>query len=208
MDLKSLEDWVVEKNLKAVPDVVDVASFGGPTREYQVRIDPNKLVSYGLSLAQVEQQLTNNNANAGGSFVEAGLQQINVREVGPDRKRRGHRKHGDHQQDRNPGPHQGHRGGRARAEDLGSGRSARAIRSRKTGTVVDNDDVVSGIALLRKGADAEAALRGIHEKVKELNEQILPTGVKVQCRSSIEATWCTTRRTRSCTISPKASFSS
>src|ERR1700758_517084 len=82
MELKSLEDWVVEKNLKAVPDIVDVASFGGPTREYQVRVDPNKLISYGLSLAQVEQQLTNNNANAGGSFIEAGLQQINVREVG------------------------------------------------------------------------------------------------------------------------------
>src|ERR1700691_6082592 len=82
MELKSLEDWVVEKNFKSVPDIVDVSSFGGPTREYQVRIDPNKLVSYGLSLAQVEQQLTNNNANAGGSFVEAGLQQINVREVG------------------------------------------------------------------------------------------------------------------------------
>ncbi len=74
MELKSIEDWVVEKNLKAVPDIVDVASFGGPTREYQVRVDPNKLISYGLSLAQVEQQLTNNNANAGGSFIEAGLQ--------------------------------------------------------------------------------------------------------------------------------------
>src|SRR5579864_8860508 len=82
MELKSLEDWVVEKNLKSVPDVVDVASFGGPTREYQVRIDPDKLVSYGLSLAQVEQQLTANNSNAGGSFIEGGLQQINVREVG------------------------------------------------------------------------------------------------------------------------------
>src|SRR5579859_6231552 len=82
MELKSLEDWVVEKNFKSVPDVVDVASFGGPTREYQVRIDPDKLISYGLSLAQVEQQLTNNNANAGGSFIESGLQQINVREVG------------------------------------------------------------------------------------------------------------------------------
>ena len=82
MELKSVEDWIVEKNLKAVPDVVDVSSFGGPTREYQVRIDPNKLVSYGLSLAQVEQQLTNNNTNAGGSFVEAGLQQVNIREVG------------------------------------------------------------------------------------------------------------------------------
>src|SRR5579872_6357199 len=82
MDLKSIEDWVVEKNLKAVPDIVDVASFGGPTLEYQVRVDPNKLIDYGLSLAQVEQQLTNSNANAGGSFIQAGMQQINVREVG------------------------------------------------------------------------------------------------------------------------------
>src|SRR5580698_9142597 len=82
MDLKSIEDWVVEKNLKSVPDIVDVNTFGGPTREYQVRVDPNKLIAYGLSLAQVEQQLTNNNVNAGGSFIEAGLQQINVREVG------------------------------------------------------------------------------------------------------------------------------
>src|SRR6202451_4511055 len=82
MELKSLEDWVIEKNFKAVPDVVEVASFGGPTREYQVRVDPNKLISYGLSIGQVEQQLTNNNTNAGGSFIESGLQQIDVREVG------------------------------------------------------------------------------------------------------------------------------
>src|ERR1700681_4658829 len=59
MELKSIEDWVVEKNFKAVANVVDVASFGGPTREYQVRIDPDKLISYGLSIGQVEQQLTN-----------------------------------------------------------------------------------------------------------------------------------------------------
>ena len=57
MELKSIEDWVVEKNFKSVPDIVDVASFGGPTREYQVRVDPNKFIAYGLSLAQVEQQL-------------------------------------------------------------------------------------------------------------------------------------------------------
>src|SRR5271155_3812576 len=78
MDLKSLEDWVVEKSFKSIPNIVDVASFGGPTREYQVRVDPNKLIAYGLSLAQIEQQLTNNNANAGGSFIQEGLQQINV----------------------------------------------------------------------------------------------------------------------------------
>ena len=82
MELKSLEDWVIEKQFKSVPNVVDVASFGGPTREYQVRVDPDKLIAHGLNLAQVEQQLTNNNNNGGGSFIEAGLQQINVRAVG------------------------------------------------------------------------------------------------------------------------------
>jgi heavy metal efflux system protein len=82
MDLKSLEDWTIEKQLKSVPGVVDVSSFGGMTREYQVRVDPDKLVAYGLSIGQVEQQLTSNNANAGGSFIEQGQQQINVREVG------------------------------------------------------------------------------------------------------------------------------
>jgi DNA-binding NarL/FixJ family response regulator len=82
MNLKTLETWVIEKNLKSVPGVPDTNPFGGPTREYQVRLDPEKLVSYGLSIGQVEQQLTNNNANAGGSFIIAGLQQINVREVG------------------------------------------------------------------------------------------------------------------------------
>src|ERR1700731_4338872 len=82
MELKSLQDWRLEKEFKSVPNVVDVVSFGGTTREYQVRIEPNKLVAYGLSIGQVEQQLANNNTNAGGSFVESGLQQINVREVG------------------------------------------------------------------------------------------------------------------------------
>src|ERR1700692_4595629 len=82
MELKSLEDWVVEKAFKSVPNVVDVASFGGPTRDYQVRVDPNKLIAYGLNIGQIEQQLSNNNTNAGGSFIESGLQQIDVREVG------------------------------------------------------------------------------------------------------------------------------
>src|ERR1700680_1759585 len=82
MELKALEDWVIEKQFKSVPHRVDVASFGGVTKEYQVRVDPDKLVSYGLSIGQVEQQLTNNNVNAGGSFIEAGLQQVNVRALG------------------------------------------------------------------------------------------------------------------------------
>src|SRR6202041_2487258 len=59
MDLKSLEDWTIEKKFKSVPNVVDVSSLGGITREYQVVLDPNKLIAYGLTLAQVEQSLTN-----------------------------------------------------------------------------------------------------------------------------------------------------
>src|SRR3984957_13045735 len=82
MELKSLEDWTLEKQFKSVPGVVDVSSFGGMTRNYQVNLDPEKLISYGLSIGQVEQALANNNINAGGSFIEEGQQQINVREVG------------------------------------------------------------------------------------------------------------------------------
>ena len=82
MDLRSLEDFVVEKEIKSVPDIVDVSPFGGIHREYQVRVDPNKLVSYGMSIGQVEQQLSNNNVNAGGNFIETGLQQMNVRAIG------------------------------------------------------------------------------------------------------------------------------
>jgi cobalt-zinc-cadmium resistance protein CzcA len=177
MELKSIEDWVIEKNFKAVPNVVDVASFGGPTREYQVRVDPNKLVAYGLSLGQVEQQLVNNNANAGGSFIQAGLQQINVRSVGLV-----NRVHDIEQTvifTKNGTP--------LRVKDIAVvaqgpkirlGQFARAIH-REDGRIIDNDDVVSGIVLLRKGATAETALEGIHQKVEELNKHILPPGVRV-----------------------------
>ena len=177
MDLKSIEDWTVEKNFKSVPDVVDVASFGGPTREYQVRLDPTKLISYGLSIAQVEQQLTNNNTNAGGSFIESGQQQINIREVGLVRNVR----------DIENTVLTAKNGAPLRVKDIAVvaqgpkirlGQFARAIH-REDGKIIDNDDVVSGIVLLRKGADADNALAGIHAKVKELNDRILPPAVKV-----------------------------
>src|SRR5271169_4993084 len=177
MELKSIEDWVIEKNFKAVPNIVDVASFGGPTREYQVRVDPNKLVAYGLSLAQIEQQLTNNNVNAGGSFIQEGLQQINVRSVGLV----------DRAQDIEQTVILTKNGTPLRVKDIAVvsqgpkirlGQFARALHH-VDGKIVDNDDVVSGIVLLRKGAVAEAALQGIHDKVEELNKHILPPGVKV-----------------------------
>jgi cobalt-zinc-cadmium resistance protein CzcA len=177
MELKSIEDWVVEKNLKSVPDIVDVATFGGPTREYQVRVDPNKLIAYGLSLGQVEQQLTNNNVNAGGSFLEAGLQQINIREVGLVGNVHDIEntvlttKSGTPLRVKNIAVV-------AQGPKIRLGQFARAIR-REDGQIIDNDDVVSAWVPMRKGADAEAALLGLHAKVEELNDRILPAGVKI-----------------------------
>ncbi len=177
MELKSIEDWVIEKSFKAVPDIVDVASFGGPTREYQVRVDPNKLVAYGLNLAQIEQQLTNNNVNAGGSFIQEGLQQINVNSVGLV----------DRSQDIAETVIIAKNGTPIRMKDIAIisqgpkirlGQFAKAIHH-QDGKIIDNDDVVAGIVLLRKGAAADTALQAVHEKVQELNEHILPPGVKV-----------------------------
>jgi cobalt-zinc-cadmium resistance protein CzcA len=177
MELKSIEDWTLEKQFKSVPNVVDVSSFGGITREYQVRVDPNALVSHGLSISQVEQQLANNNANAGGSFVESGLQQINVRVVGLFSTV------ADIEQTAITTKN----GTVLRVKDIATviqgsrirlGQIGKAIR-RKDGTILDNDDVVEGIVLLRKGANADETLLAIHNKVDQLNNEILPPGVKI-----------------------------
>src|SRR5262244_3174473 len=150
MELKALEDWVVEKNLKSVPDIVEVATFGGPTREYQVRLDPNKLVAYGLNIAQVEQQLAANNVNAGGSFIERGAQAINVRAVGLV----------DTTTDIGAIVLKTQNGIPVRVRDIGRVRQGSRIRlgqlgkalHAEPGRVVDDPDVVAGAVLLRKGA--------------------------------------------------------
>jgi len=177
MHLKSIQDWVISKYLKSVPDVVDDSSFGGITREYQVRVDPDKLVSYGLSLAQVEQQLSNSNANAGGSFIEQGAQQINVRAVGLVRTV------GDIEKT----VLKTQNGTALRIKDIAVVEQGPKIRlgqigkafHRADGVVVDDSDVVEGIVFMRKGADTATTLEGIHAMVHQLNTQILPRGVKI-----------------------------
>jgi cobalt-zinc-cadmium resistance protein CzcA len=177
MELKSLEDWVLEKQFKSVPNVVDVVSFGGITREYQVTLDPDKLIAYGLSIGQVEQQLTNNNVNAGGSFVEAGLQQINVRALGLFRNVSDIEETVVKTQNGTP----------VRVRELGKvsqgpkirlGQIGRALH-RLDGKIIDNPDTVEGIVLLRKSANSDETLDAIHDKVKELNERVLPQGVMI-----------------------------
>jgi cobalt-zinc-cadmium resistance protein CzcA len=208
MELKSLEDWTLEKQFKSVPGVVDVSSFGGITREYQIRIDPDKLVSYGLSIGQVEQQIANNNTNAGGSFIEQGQQQVNVREVGLYRN----------VDDIANTVLKTQTGTSLRVKDIATvvqgpkirlgqiGKTCRfgatpitesdptarpdpcveqvdkegkPIIQKEDGKLIDNDDAVEGIVLLQKGDDTQFALDGIHKKVAELNNRVLPPGVKI-----------------------------
>jgi cobalt-zinc-cadmium resistance protein CzcA len=177
MELKSLQDWVITKQLKSVPDVIDVSSFGGITREYQAQVDPNKLIAYGLNIGQVEQALGNNNSNAGGSFIQAGAQQVNVRALGLYRNLR----------DIGETVLKAQNGTPVRVRDIAFitqgpkirlGQIGKAVRD-KNGVIRDNDDVVEGIVLLRKGASADTMLAALHEKVKDLNEHLLPPGVKI-----------------------------
>src|SRR5580693_2601501 len=177
MDQRSIEDWTLYKQFKTVPNVVDVSDFGGTAREYQVRVDPAKLISYGLSIAQVEQQLSNNNINAGGSFVETGLQQMNVRAIGLYRTL----------QDIENTVVLTKNGTALRVKDVAVvemgprirlGLMARATH-RPDGVIVDEPDVIQGSVLMLKGAEEGPTLEGIHEKVKELNNRILPEGVKI-----------------------------
>src|SRR6201996_2420821 len=177
MEQKSIEDWTLTKQFKSVPGIVDIASFGGITKEYQIRLNPDKLVSYGLSIGQVEQQLQTNNTNAGGSFIVAGAQQINVQAVGL---------YQDVQQIGNTVV-KTQNGTALRIKDIAvveQGAKIRLGQISKTyrdvnGKLIDTPDVVEGAVLLQKGADADPALKGVEMKVKELNDFILPKGVKV-----------------------------
>src|SRR3984885_6909909 len=177
MDMRSIEDWVLLKEFKSVKDVVDVPDFGGTAGKYQVRVDPAKLVSYGLSIGQVEQQLTINNINAGGSFVETGLQQMNVRALGLYRSL----------QDIEQTVLTTRNGTAIRIKDIAVVEMGPRIRlghmaggtHRADGVIVDEPDVIQGSVLMLKGAEEGPTLEAIHEKVKQLNERILPEGVKL-----------------------------
>ena len=182
MEKKALEDWTLEKSFSSINGVVGVSSFGGPTKEYQIKLDPEKLVSHGLSIAQVEQQIANNNTNGGGSFIEQGLQQINVQSVGLFTS----------VQDIENTVVKTQNGAAIKIKDIAAVAQGPKIRlgqigkstHRTDGAIIDNPDTVEGIVLLQKGADSDPVLDRIHDKVTTLNGDkqhpgILPKGVKV-----------------------------
>jgi cobalt-zinc-cadmium resistance protein CzcA len=181
MEKKSLEDWLLEKSFKSVAGVVDVSSFGGPTKEYQIKLDPEKLVAHGLSISQVEQQVAANNTNGGGSFIEQGAQQINVQSLGLYKG----------VEDIENTVVKSQNGTPIRIKDIATVSQGPKIRLGQIGRawhvtdksgankIIDNPDTVEGIVLLQKGDDSDPVLQTIHEKVNELNNHILPKGVKI-----------------------------
>ncbi len=177
MALKSIEDWTLEKEFKTVPGVVDVSSFGGPTREYQVVLNPEKLVAYGLNIAAVKTALAANNTDAGGSFIEQGAQQINVLELGLYKTTA----------DIAKVPLKAQKGTALTIADVATviqgpkirlGQIGKTYRI-KDGRLADNPDTVEGVLLLHKGDNSDTTLEGIHAKVNDLNNHVLPPGVKI-----------------------------
>jgi cobalt-zinc-cadmium resistance protein CzcA len=168
-DLRTIQDWTIIRHIKLAPGVADVVSFGGLIKQYEVNPDVEKLRYYGLSMSQLYAALGRGNANAGGSYIERGSQQYLVRGIGLLRS----------------------------ADEIGdiivASRDGTPIRVCDVAQVTvssvprqglvgqDNDDDVStGIVLMRKGENPSQVLAAIRERVNELNTSILPKGVKVE----------------------------
>lgn len=168
LELKALEDWVVERKLRQVSGIVDVAGFGGPTKQYQVLVDPLKLKSYGVSLRQVFEALASGNRNAGGSYIEHGPEMYIVRGLGLVRDER----------DIGDISVAVKNGTPIRIRDLAVVTVGAQVRLGFVGKN-ESDDVVQGIVLLRKGENALEVLKSVRKKVEEINAGDLPPGVRL-----------------------------
>src|SRR3989454_946243 len=167
-DLRTLEDWVVERNLRMVPGVADIVSIGGLIKTYEVNPDLARLRDYGLSLQQVYTALSRGNANVGGSKVEQGPQQYLIRGLGllqsPD--------------DIGNIVLTSRKGVPVHIRDVASVNTGAVPREGVVGEG-NNDDVVAGIVLMRKGENPSEVLRAVKDKVALLNRSVLPRGAQI-----------------------------
>ena len=167
-ELRTLQDWVVERALRQVPGVADVVGMGGYIKQYEVQPDLQKLRAYKLTLQDLQNALGRSNANAGGSYVAQGAQQFAIRGIGLLHS----------------------------ADDLGTvvvtarGNTPVLVRDvaqikigavPRLGTVGQDqdDDVVTGIVIMRKGENPSVLLKAVKEKISDLNARVLPTGVQI-----------------------------
>ncbi|MGC1521229.1 MAG: CusA/CzcA family heavy metal efflux RND transporter [Steroidobacteraceae bacterium] len=169
-DLKTLEDWVLERRFKAVPGVIDVTGWGGKTKTYDIAIDQRKLVGYGLSVPQVLQALSNANINVGGQTVNFGAQSAVVRGVGLIHSAEEIR----HTLITN------NQGAPVLIGDVAQVTIGNLPRLGIAG--YDNvDDIVQGIVLMRRGAQSIPTIKRVEAEVDKVNSSgILPPGVSIQ----------------------------
>jgi cobalt-zinc-cadmium resistance protein CzcA len=168
MELRTIEDWVVERNLKLVPGVADVVSRGGFIKQYQVSPDLTRLRSRGVTLQQVFAALERGNMNAGGGYVEQGEQQFIIRGVGLLQSM-------DDicnvvVAERNGVP--------VLISDVAEVGTSHQQRQGMVG-MDGQDDIVNGTILMRKGENPSLVLEGVKAKIAELNQSILPKGVQL-----------------------------
>ena len=170
LDLKTLQDWTLQRRFRAVPGVVDVIGWGGKTKTFELQVDLNKLVAYGLTLPQLIQSVTSSNVNVGGNTITMGAQSAVVRGVGLIRS----------------------------IEDLGSTMLTQVggnpILVRDVATVVvghaprlgiagmnADDDIVQGIVLMRRGQQSSPTIQRVKEEVERINASgLLPPGVQIE----------------------------
>jgi cobalt-zinc-cadmium resistance protein CzcA len=169
-DLKTIQDWILERRFKAVPGVVDVTGWGGRTKTYDVSVDQHKLLQYGVTLPQVLQALGNSNINVGGQTVNIGQQAAIVRGVGLIRS---------------PGDIADivltqNRGAPIFLRDVASVTIGHQPRLGIAGQDSD-DDIVQGIVLMRRGEQSMPTIRGVEQEVRTINTSgILPAGVSIE----------------------------
>ncbi len=166
-ELKDLEEWTVERELLATPGVADVTAFGGTVKQYQVLLDPSLMAARHLSLSDVSTALSSANGNSGGGVLAFGPESLNVRGIGllqPSQI-------ADvaiTQQNGTP----------VRVRDVG--RVQVGYQPRLGRVAINNDDdVVAATILLRKGEQAQVVLDRVHDRIREINTQVLPRGVKL-----------------------------
>jgi cobalt-zinc-cadmium resistance protein CzcA len=169
-DLKTLQDWVLERRFKAVPGVIDVTGWGGKTKTYDIAIDQRKLIGYGLSIPQVLQALSNANINVGGQTVNFGAQSAVVRGVGLI-----------------------HSADEIRRTMITNNQGAPVVLGDVAEVSIGNlprlgiagfdtvDDIVQGIVLMRRGAESIPTIKRVEAEVDKINNTgILPPGVSIQ----------------------------
>ena len=168
-ELKATADWLVRREVKQVPGIIDLTVFGGTTRQYQAEVDPRKLQQFNLTLPQVVAAVQSSNANAGGSYISLGSQDVNVRGLGLLHTI------ADMQQvviaERNGAP--------VFLGDVADVHEGYQQRLGKVGVDAE-PDIVQGTILLQKNEQSLPALAGLHEKIDELNSKLLPAGMKLK----------------------------